>query len=582
MKSIKGLREQYELITEKEDKEQRKLTTLVRAGLFDAKKLPMLKRALDKGADKMTPAEKKILIDLLDSLMNQVISSDPVYMKVKRNVQGMNEELVVEAPVSISDVPSIVVLKRKAVRVYPGGQQVGLYYSQQLDKYVTIPFGEAGIAEETNLEEARKRKGSSKRFSLFGYSDDVTKKDDDDDNPRYLPNVMRKRYTDLTPDERKEVTPGKVFTGHVSRGGSVVDAAIMSLMARHFQKKYGKTFSPTAKVGMIGKSLQKITSQRRKSVKAVRKSAASAKPQTQQSTQKPTKAAPIKTKSKASTRAAMANTLKKNPNAKFSPAANRAAGIKENYQLKLQQIREARQYGAADAALDAASFVPGPAGTAASLASAGMSLSRGDYSGAALDVLGAVPILGYGAKAAKVAKVAKAAKAAKGAKTVGKGSKLLRRAKALGRLSRMKKGGKLGKWLKRGAALGALAGGFGGDGDGGAPTQARQSDQSWKTPVTHNRTSGLEVTKVGPQYSQGDAAQRRRDEILNRQANRAQLQREMVEIDIDGNTFEINSSIADKFTDVYNSLNESNKNKMLDMMLNEETYNKVIEFVTRY
>lgn len=157
MKSIKQLREDYNLITEKEDKEQRKLTALVRAGLFDAKKLPMLKRALEKGVEKMTPAEKRMLIDLLDSLMGQVLSSEPVYMKVKRNVQSKDKEIIAESirtPVSISDVPSIVVLKRKAVRVYPGGQQVGLYYSQQLDKYVTIPFGAVGISEETALDEA--------------------------------------------------------------------------------------------------------------------------------------------------------------------------------------------------------------------------------------------------------------------------------------------------------------------------------------------------------------------------------------------------------------------------------------------
>lgn len=157
MKSIKQLREDYDLITEKEDKEQRKLTALVRAGLFDAKKLPMLKRAMEKGVDKMTPAEKRMLIDLLDSLMGQVLSSEPVYMKVKRNVQSKDKEIVAESirtPVSISDVPSIVVLKRKAVRVYPGGQQVGLYYSQQLDKYVTIPFGAVGISEEEELNEA--------------------------------------------------------------------------------------------------------------------------------------------------------------------------------------------------------------------------------------------------------------------------------------------------------------------------------------------------------------------------------------------------------------------------------------------
>ena len=237
MKSIKELREQYQVITEKEDKEQRKLTALVRAGLFDAKKLPMLKRALDKGVDKMTPAEKKILIDLLDSLMNQVVSNEPVYMKVKRNVQSMDEEVIAEVaktPVTVSDVPSIVVLKRKAVRVYPGGQQVGLYYSQQLDKYVTIPFGEAGISEEVDLEEqsnpGRIRKPRYKR--QYQYDDD-----DDDVEGRRAEN---KPYEKLSASERKLVTPGKVAAREFMSGGdlkTIATKALVAAMLRRGQRK---------------------------------------------------------------------------------------------------------------------------------------------------------------------------------------------------------------------------------------------------------------------------------------------------------------------------------------------------------
>lgn len=51
-------------------------------------------------------------------------------------------------------IPNVLVLKRKAIRVYPDDQKVALYYSQVLDKYITIPFGEnvPGINEE-NIQE---------------------------------------------------------------------------------------------------------------------------------------------------------------------------------------------------------------------------------------------------------------------------------------------------------------------------------------------------------------------------------------------------------------------------------------------
>ena len=39
MKKIEQIRENYDIITEKDDSDTRKLTSLVRAGLFDQKKL---------------------------------------------------------------------------------------------------------------------------------------------------------------------------------------------------------------------------------------------------------------------------------------------------------------------------------------------------------------------------------------------------------------------------------------------------------------------------------------------------------------------------------------------------------------
>lgn len=159
MKSIKGLREQYDLITEKEEAEVRKLSALVRAGLFDAKKLTSLKRALEKPVDKMTAQEKRMLLNLLDSLMSEVLSNQPVYQKVKQNVMKENKDNFVSdrrfgrGYPSQKDMPSVLLLKRKAIRVFPDGQKVGLYYAQAIDKYVTIPFSEIGIHEESELNE---------------------------------------------------------------------------------------------------------------------------------------------------------------------------------------------------------------------------------------------------------------------------------------------------------------------------------------------------------------------------------------------------------------------------------------------
>jgi len=152
MKKIERIREDYDIITEKDDSDTRKLTSLVRAGLFDQNKLPMLKRALQKDPSKLTMAERKGLLELLDSLMSQVLHSQSVYSKVKQNVgtdmneavkdhYGVDPRFGNSAAVSERDMPTIIILKRKSIRVYPDNQKVGLYYSQYLDRYVAIPFG---------------------------------------------------------------------------------------------------------------------------------------------------------------------------------------------------------------------------------------------------------------------------------------------------------------------------------------------------------------------------------------------------------------------------------------------------------
>jgi hypothetical protein len=165
MKSIKDLREDYNLITEKEEHDMNKLTQLVRAGLFDAKKLSALKRAMDKPADKMTAQEKRMMINLLDALMSEVLSDKQVYRKIKQDVMKEAREIKdyysgpdprvqrVGYPSNKTEAPSVLLLKRKAIRVFPDGQKVALYYAQAIDKYVSIPYNEIGINEEIELDE---------------------------------------------------------------------------------------------------------------------------------------------------------------------------------------------------------------------------------------------------------------------------------------------------------------------------------------------------------------------------------------------------------------------------------------------
>jgi hypothetical protein len=154
MKNIKQIREEKELLEERDDSEDRKIATLVRAGLLDAKKLPLLKRAMDKDNTKITPVERRVLLDLLDNLLNQVTHNKGVFMKVRQSLSTKEESLQEDKESRI--IPNILVLQRKSVRQFQDGL-VGLYYARKLDKYVSIPFFEpskAIVAEDntTNIE----------------------------------------------------------------------------------------------------------------------------------------------------------------------------------------------------------------------------------------------------------------------------------------------------------------------------------------------------------------------------------------------------------------------------------------------
>jgi hypothetical protein len=64
---------------------------------------------------------------------------------------------------SDKQIPNVLLLKRKAIRVFPDHQKVALYYAQAIDKYLTVPFGisgETGIPtmfREDSINEVSKR-----------------------------------------------------------------------------------------------------------------------------------------------------------------------------------------------------------------------------------------------------------------------------------------------------------------------------------------------------------------------------------------------------------------------------------------
>ena len=130
MKSIKQIRTQYDLITETYESEEHKLLALAKAGLIDENKLPILKRALDEDTKILTVQEKNALVNLVESLIAEASIPDKEKTFAKE---------LTKAPTAMSTMPSILILKRKAIRVYPGGQNVASNTAILASSGTTVP-----------------------------------------------------------------------------------------------------------------------------------------------------------------------------------------------------------------------------------------------------------------------------------------------------------------------------------------------------------------------------------------------------------------------------------------------------------
>lgn len=169
MKSIKQIRELEVQLSENVESsgDVRKLTALVRAGLFDSNKLTMLKRALNKENVKMTRVEREALLELLDRLLTVVLANQGTFQKVKQSIQEEVEEPTEEelneaskVDLDINQIPPIIILKRRAIRVFPDGQKVALYWADRINKYISVPYQSIGISEEV-LDEKKNKNTSN-------------------------------------------------------------------------------------------------------------------------------------------------------------------------------------------------------------------------------------------------------------------------------------------------------------------------------------------------------------------------------------------------------------------------------------
>lgn len=55
---------------------------------------------------------------------------------------NIDDSVVMEDLSFKSDPPNIIMLKRKAIRIFPDGRKVALYYADKIHQYVSIPYSD--------------------------------------------------------------------------------------------------------------------------------------------------------------------------------------------------------------------------------------------------------------------------------------------------------------------------------------------------------------------------------------------------------------------------------------------------------
>jgi hypothetical protein len=156
---------EFKSIVEEEKSDYSKFDALVRAGLVNKAQLQRIHKILDKMQEEkpvFNNADRAILQNMFNRMVDLVSNNKQIFNQARRAVREEVEE-VTDEPIVLQedkDPPVVLVIKRKAIRMYPDGTRIALYYNERLRKYFSVPYQYgAGMdapiqAEEVELEEA--------------------------------------------------------------------------------------------------------------------------------------------------------------------------------------------------------------------------------------------------------------------------------------------------------------------------------------------------------------------------------------------------------------------------------------------
>lgn len=143
---------EFKNVNEEEKKDYSKFDSLIRAGLANKAQIQRIHRIMDKMGEErpvFNNADREIMRNLFNKMADLISNNKQIYTQarrvVKENVEKneVKSNMLVEEPLrlNLKDPPFVLVLKREAIRVYPDGTKIALYYNRLLDKHFSIPYG---------------------------------------------------------------------------------------------------------------------------------------------------------------------------------------------------------------------------------------------------------------------------------------------------------------------------------------------------------------------------------------------------------------------------------------------------------
>ena len=156
---------EFKSIVEEEKSDYSKFDVLVRAGLANKAQMQRIHKILDKMSEdrpQFNNADKMIIQNLFNKMVDLVSNNKQINMQARRAVKEdedfIETDQLDEAQNPGPTPPYVLLLKRKAIRLYPDGTKIALYYNKQINKFFSVPYdtptGTAIQAEEVEITEA--------------------------------------------------------------------------------------------------------------------------------------------------------------------------------------------------------------------------------------------------------------------------------------------------------------------------------------------------------------------------------------------------------------------------------------------